>query len=216
MPQNHVSYVFNYCHVYFGSGDPNGDRGNLAAISNAINAGGFSALSGTQHGAGTGLLQNSKKLSFTMQHQSQSNWCWAANAASVGDYYWGTGSYTQCGIANTCQNKSTCCSNPSGCNQYGFLDKALQAAKSLDSMVGGTATFTVLQGRVDNGQPVGTRVAWTGGGAHFMMITGYNTVGNKIDIQDPWYGSTTIAYAAYPASYQGGGTWTATYFTKKQ
>lgn len=216
MPQNHVSYVFNYCHVYFGSGDLHGDRDATAAISTAINEGGFSARAGTQHGAGPSLLQNANKLYFAMERQTQTNWCWAADGASVGNYYWGSGSYTQCGIANSCQNKSTCCSNPGGCNQYGYLDKALQAAKSFDRMDGGTATFAVLKGRIDSGQPVGTRVAWTGGGAHFMMITGYNTDGNKIDIQDSWYGSTTIAYAAYPASYHGGGTWKETYFTKKQ
>lgn len=216
MPQNHMSYIFNYCHVYFGSVDPNIDRGNLSAITNAINAGGFSALSGTQHGAGTGLLQNSKKLTFTMQSQTQTNWCWVANAASVGDYYWGSGSYSQCGLANSCLGKSTCCSNPSGCNDYGSLREALQVAKSLNRMIEDSVTFVVLQQQVDMGRPVGTRVAWTGSGAHSMMVTGYNKDSGTIDVQDPWYGSTTIAYASYPSSYQNGGTWTHTYLTEKQ
>ncbi|WP_374138155.1 papain-like cysteine protease family protein [Sphingomonas sp.] len=188
----------------------------MAAIATAINEGGFSTRAGTQHGVGPSLLQDANWLSFSMQKQQKSNLCWAAVGASVGNYYWGTGSYTQCGIANICQNKSTCCNDLDGCNTDGVLDKALQAAKSFDSMAAGTASFAVLQRRVDIGQPVGTRVAWFTGGAHFTMISGYNTDGNKIDVQDSWYGPTTIAYAAYPAKYHDGGSWSHTYFTKKQ
>jgi hypothetical protein len=47
-------------------------------------------------------------------------------------------------------------------------------------MVQGTTGFAVLQGRVDAGQPVGTRVAWNGGGAHFTMVAGYDNNGNTI------------------------------------
>lgn len=160
--------------------------------------------------------QTSAALPQFMQHQMQDNWCWAANGASVGDFYWGVGSYTQCGVANICQNKTTCCNYPGGCNQYGYLDQALQAAKSYDSMIGGSISFTMIQQRIGSRQPVGTRVAWNGGGAHFMMITGYDTNGTKITLQDPWYGTSTIAFSSYASSYHGGGDWTHTYFTMKQ
>lgn len=155
-----------------------------------------------------------KRLRSFMERQSQSNWCWAACGASVGNYYHGSGSYTQCGIANKCQGKKTCCTNASGCNQYGRLDKALEAANSYDTKAAAKASFTTLHDHIDNNQPVGARVKWNGSGAHVMMITGYDTEGEKITIQDPALGTTTIAYASYPAKYHNGGTWTHTYFTK--
>lgn len=232
MPYTRMNYGFNGCSVQWGAVQQNVSESDMEALANAANAGGF-AFQPTL-GYGTVMIglypagcQSSPNLSWPlylksallpqfMQQQTQSNWCWAANGASVGNYYWGSGTYTQCGIANTCQGKTTCCTNPGGCNQYGYLDQALQAARSFDSMAGGSATFSQLQARIDNSQPVGTRVAWNGGGAHFMMVTGYNNDQNKITIQDPWYGTSTIAYASYPASYHGGGNWTHTYYTKKQ
>ncbi len=232
MPYYQMNYGFNGCPVSFGAIQQNVSQSQMAALADAANAGGFTYQSSLQYGAvmvglypvgcqsspnlSWPLFLKSTNLASFMQQQTQSNWCWAANGASVGNFYWGNGTYTQCGIANACQSKTTCCSNPSGCNQYGYLDQALQAARSFDSMAGGTASFAVLQGRVDVGQPVGTRVAWNGGGAHFMMVTGYNNNGNTIVIQDPWYGTSTVAYASYPSSYHGGGSWTHTYYTKKQ
>lgn len=226
-----MNYGFNACKVQWGPLHTNVSQADMEELADKANAGGFTFHPRLKYGKVLiGLYpagcQSSPNLSWPlflkksalkqfMQHQSQTNWCWAANGASVGDYYWGLGTYTQCGIANTCQGKTTCCSNPGGCNQYGYLDKALQASNSYDSMASGMAGFQVLQGRVDKGQPVGTRVAWTGGGAHFMMVTGYDNNGNKITIQDPWFGTSTIAFASYPKSYHGGGTWTHTYYTKK-
>ncbi|HEY0411570.1 MAG TPA: papain-like cysteine protease family protein [Allosphingosinicella sp.] len=232
MPYNLMNYGFNGCPASFGAVQQNTTAAQMGNLADAANAGGFAFNSYLSNGAVMiGLYppgcQSSPNLSWPlylkanslpqfMQQQTQGNWCWAANGASVGNLYWGSGTYTQCGIANTCQGKTTCCADPSGCNQYGYLDQALSAANSFDSMVQGTTGFAVLQGRVDNGQPVGTRVAWNGGGAHFTMVAGYDNNGNTIVIQDPWYGTSTIAYSAYPSNYQGGGTWTHTYYTKKQ
>ena len=229
---NQMNYGFNGCTVSWGPLQSGVSLSQMITAATAANAGGFTYQASLQYGyVMTGLYpagcQSSPNLSWPlflksnsltqfMQSQTQSNWCWAANGASVGNFYWGANTYTQCGIANTCQNKTTCCSNPGGCNQYGYLDQALQAARSWDSYGNGTCPFATLQSRVDAGQPVGTRVAWNGGGAHFMMITGYNNNGNTITLQDPWYGTSTVAYASYPGSYHGGGTWTGTYYTKKQ
>ncbi|MGB3176430.1 MAG: papain-like cysteine protease family protein [Albidovulum sp.] len=227
-----MNYGFNACPVQWGPLHQNVNQSAMEAAANSENAGGFCFHPSLAYGyvmvgmypAGCQSSQNlswplylkSASLPQFMEHQSQTNWCWAANGASVGNYYWGPGTYTQCGIANTCQGKTTCCTSPGGCNQYGFLDQALRAAKSFDSMAGGTTTWAIVMKRIDAKQPVGTRVAWNGGGAHFMMITGYDNNGNKIAIQDPWYGASTVAWASYPASYHSGGTWTHTYFTKKQ
>lgn len=158
----------------------------------------------------------SKTLPKFMEKQSETNWCWAALGASVGNYFYGQDSYTQCDVANTCLAKNNCCTNPAGCNEYWFVDKALMAANSYDTKASGTATFATIQSRIDNDEPVGIRVKWTGTGAHCMMITGYDENGEKITIQDPWHGTSIAEYSSYPADYQQGGTWTHTYFTTRQ
>jgi hypothetical protein len=158
-----------------------------------------------------------KNLPQFMQQQTQTNWCWAANGASVGNLYHGPNTYTQCGIANACLGKTTCCTTPGDCNVYGYLDKALEAAKSFDNMQLGAISFNIIQDRINTNEPIGTRVAWnnSGGAAHFTMLSGYDAGNDKITVQDPWYGTTTIVYDQYPVGYHSGGTWTHTYFTKK-
>lgn len=232
MPYVQMNYGFNGCSVQWGALQTNVTEAQMETLANAANAGGFTFTPYYNYGyLMVGLYpagcQSSPNLSWPlylktnalpqfMQQQTQTNWCWAACGASVGNFYWGPGVYTQCGIANTCQNKTTCCSNPGGCNQYGYLDQALRAAKSFASVAGGTAPFATVQQQVDLGRPLGTRVAWNGGGAHFMMLTGYNNNGNTITIQDPWYGTSTVTFSSYPGSYHGGGSWTHTYYTVKQ
>lgn len=232
MAYQQMNYGFNGCSVQWGPLQTNVSEAQMEALANAANAGGFTYQVSLLYGRVlVGLYpagcQSSPNLSWPlylkngalaqfMQHQSETNWCWAACGASVGNFYWGANTYTQCGIANACQNKTTCCSKPSGCNQYGYLTLALQAAKSYDSSVSSSVGFQQVQARIDQGQPVGTRVAWKGGGAHFTMISGYDNNGNKITVQDPWYGTSTIAFSAYPSKYHSGGTWTDTYYTKKQ
>lgn len=157
----------------------------------------------------------SRQLRLSVEHQEEDYWCWAACAASVGNYYHGAGAYTQCGIVNACQNKTTCCTNPSDCNQHGDLDKALTAANSYERRVDNSVSFSTLQEQIDIGQPVGIRVEWPLFGGHFLMISGYNTSPNKITIQDPWYGGMTIKYSSYQVDYQGGPYWTHTYYTKR-
>ena len=74
------------------------------------------------------------------------------------------------------------------------------------------ATLSEIQNEIDQGKPICTRVAWSGGGAHFMAITGYN--GREITIQDPAYGTTTMRFDDYAAGYQTGGYWSHTYYTQ--
>ncbi|MCA9653470.1 MAG: hypothetical protein H6712_22875 [Myxococcales bacterium] len=66
-----------------------------------------------------------------------------------------------------------------------------------------------------------TRVAWNGGGAHFMAITGYGYPADDpaevtIWIQDSIYGTTSMLLSEYPGQYHSGGTWTHTYYTAPQ
>lgn len=133
-------------------------------------------------------------LNFTMQPQTQTNWCWAAVSASVGNYY-GTGSWTQCGVATAALDRN-CCNQPGPCNVYGYLDSALRITRSFNGMNQGSLQMPAIQNQINMGRPIGLRCAWYGGGAHFLTI--YGTNGNYVLIADSIYGYSTRALNSFP------------------
>lgn len=151
-------------------------------------------------------------LNFNMQQQTQSNWCWAAVSASVGNYY-GTGAWTQCNVANAELDRNSCCNQPGPCNVYGYLDSALRTTRSFANMTQGAIQLSAINNQINLKRPIGVRIAWYGGGAHFNTI--YGTNGNYLLIADSIYGYSTRAINSFPGSYNGGGNWTTTYFTQK-
>ena len=164
-----------------------------------------------------GTLFSSKQLSFNMEAQTQSNWCWAATATSVSHFYWLLSTWTQCLIASGELPPNNCCTSPVPipCNIPWYLDRALTRTNNFVSITG-TVSFQTVCDEIDAGRPVGARVGWSGGGGHFMVIYGYSSVGgtNYFDIDDPIYGKSHLTVAAFSSSYQGSGAWTHTYFTK--
>jgi Papain-like cysteine protease AvrRpt2 len=158
-----------------------------------------------------------RRLTFAMQAQLQSQWCWAANSTSVSHYYDSASPWTQCSVVNAELNQTTCCvdGSTSQCNQPWYLDLALTRTGNFASVTGGTATMAQIQTEILKGRPVGARIGWSGGGGHFVMIAGYrcDAVG-YFDIRDPIYGSSDVAVATFTTSYQGSGSWTHTYYTE--
>src|SRR4029079_16590575 len=112
---------------------------------------------------------------MSIKQQEHTNWCWSAVATSVGLFFQ-TGDWTQCGTANGCLNLpgTDCCTDPGPCNVYGFLNQSLTFTKSLNQFFEGTAPASDIEEQVGQNDPVCVRVAWNGGGAHFLSITGYS------------------------------------------
>jgi len=82
-------------------------------------------------------------------------------------------------------------------------------------MDGSTAAFQSVDDEIDAGRPLGIRVAWSGGGAHFLAIIGYlEDVENYVAVDDPIYGKSDLTYDTLGTNYQGSGTWTHTYYTQ--
>lgn len=158
-----------------------------------------------------------KQLSFNMQLQTQSNWCWAATANSVSHYFWRWSTWSQCRIANAELGHTDCCHTPvpSECNVPWYLDRALTRTHNFVS-IQGPASFSQVRAEINAGRPVGARIGWSGGGGHFMVIYGYSLIaGNEFfDIDDPIYGKSHIPVSEFASSYQGSGSWTHTYFMK--
>jgi hypothetical protein len=163
------------------------------------------------------LLPRWDRLSFAMQQQEESNWCWAAVSTSIALYYEPSSAWTQCSVANGELGRNDCCGAGANtaCNVYGFLDSALTRVGHLDRWASGAAVFQSLDDEVDAGRPVGIRVAWSGGGAHFLAVVGYlEDATDYVAVDDPIYGRSDVTYDTLTSSYQGSGSWTHTYYTK--
>lgn len=102
-------------------------------------------------------------VTFTMQSQQQSNWCWAAVAASVADYYDPPSGWTQYTVVNAVNGRTDCCHFPTStaCNCPGSVADALTATGNLAS-VGGPVSKETIIGELQAGRPTAARVAWVG------------------------------------------------------
>ena len=156
------------------------------------------------------------RLDFTMQHQQQTNWCWAAVSTSVALFYEPVSTWTQCAVANGELGRNDCCDAGAGgpCNVYGFLGSSLARVGHLDQIVNSSSDFTDVQTEVNAGRPLCARTEWAGGGAHFLAIIGYRVLDEMVAVDDPWYGKSDVSYATFRSSYQGSGSWTDSYFTQ--
>ncbi|QLY28669.1 papain-like cysteine protease family protein [Nocardia huaxiensis] len=171
-----------------------------------------------------GKLFTTKQLAFTMEAQTQTNWCWAATATSVSHYYWWFSHWKQCKVACGELSRTDCCGSPvpSECNVPWYLDRALTRTDNFDSYTG-TITFDRIKQEIDAGRPIGARIGWNGGGGHFMVIYGYGYFHGLdqfgamryVDIDDPIYGKQHLTLDDFTSNYQGSGSWTHTFFTKE-
>lgn len=166
------------------------------------------------------LLPPWTRIDFTMQHQEQTQWCWAATSVSVALYYSALSGWMQCHMVNLELGQATCCEDgsTSACNQPNVLDSPLDRARVLDQMQNGSVGIDAIRDEIDGGRPLAWRIGWSGGGGHFAVIEGYQQ-GFGVDwvaVDDPWYGPSDVALSTLTGgTYQGTGTWTHTYFTRR-
>lgn len=112
----------------------------------------------------------------------------------------------------------------STCNVPWYRDQALQITGhyagetgplnfSFDNPFGDP--FTNVVNEIDGGRPISIRIAWFGGGAHNVVITGYDIDLTAIDVEDPIYGYFPfLDFNTFPTTYRGGATWPTTYLTQ--
>jgi len=159
---------------------------------------------------------------FFMFHQEQSHWCWAATAVSVSHFYDVASPSMQCLVVDDEFGSTNCCDNGStdACNRDGSAYNALKRVGHSGMVEFGTAS--ILENEIAARRPVVTRIDWTGGAAHFLLINGYGDIvvsltpfvqERYLQIQDPWYGPSFIPYNSFRMAYQGTGKWTYTLYT---
>jgi hypothetical protein len=198
--------------------NPTDQRFCAMSIADIINATSIPYSATVKEFSWWGSIFQSKQLSFSMQSQLGSNWCWAAASNSVSHFYWSLSRWTQCTIVNAELNRTDACNMPipAGANVPWYLDRALDRTNNFVSINAGRATFAQIRAEIDAGRPMGARIGWNGGGGHFMVIHGYSTWFGEdyVDIDDPIYGKSHLTLADFSTSYQGSGTWTHYYITK--
>jgi len=179
--------------------------------------------------AGVGIGRRAS--AFIMQCQQESEWCWAAVAVSINAYLdppaetEGGPVWTQPRLATQVLAQELqwnpavdCSADPNlACDQPGGLDDALTITKNL--MQGGFRSnsfldFASLQSWMDQQLPVGARILWPAGGAHFIALSGYQvfaTGEQKVVVEDPLYGPSLQDYSSLRGQYLYQGIWNDSY-----
>jgi hypothetical protein len=168
---------------------------------------------------------------FNMQTQDETDWCWAAVAVSINAYLdppadpMGAPTWTQPSLATEVLAQELqwnpavdCSADPTlACDRPAGLDDALSITGNL--MPGGYRSncfldFASLQAWMDQQLPVGARILWPGGGAHFVALSGYQVFASgeqKVVVQDPLYGPSIQDYSSLRGQYIYYGSWNDTY-----
>lgn len=170
-----------------------------------------------------------RALSFKVQRQEKSEWCWAAVSVSVDHFFRPDSRHTQCDIAGTVLRLS-CCDGAQpaaadSCNTPHALHTVLGRFHLLaaDPIVE-PLTFDQVRTEIDGGRPVCVLIKWLDNQGqvtdrgHFIAIGGYRVTPAKkvfVSITDPMFGSSEAIFDQFADSkggYRDGrGVWFASF-----
>jgi hypothetical protein len=155
---------------------------------------------------------------FEMQPQEEGNWCWAAVTVSVDRYFAATSlNVAQCELAGQVFGAGVC-GHEENFNEPRTLQKGLRIVGNLNEPpIGGPVDFDTLRKEITADRPVCARIAWDGGGAHFVAIDGctqFNSGEQQLHVQDPKYGPSFVSYGEMVSGYRYEGEWTDTFLLK--
>jgi hypothetical protein len=164
-------------------------------------------------------------LSFSMQPQKQTEWCWAAVAASISSFYNDAQPRSQCELATQFLGVP-CCIDPlpseppppwDGNSSYS-LDVPLTVLRHLaGQLIPDVLSFDDIVTQINSGKPICCHIKWDQDaphGGHFNVIVGYDAHTQDVIVRDPYaaYGEKTLPYEAFKSNYHGG-SWDQTYLT---
>jgi hypothetical protein len=163
-----------------------------------------------------------------MERQEQGLWCWAAVAVSIQKFLdsidWTQGKVATHVLreAEDISDGVDCDVTPNLCNYRARLDAALTYTGNLrpDGFLRAHfLPFANLKNWINANLPVGARVVWAGGGAHFVVIDGYRQFesgARQVHVQDPLHGPSLQFYDDFVYDcWPGSGHWHDTYLVKR-
>ena len=183
-----------------------------------------SASSGAQSASPTGGAHPSSGAltGFSMEIQKQDCWCSAAVSVSVANLY-GATNWNQCVLAAKELNLDCCGADGpvkgnGGCNRDWHLDTPLSRVGHFDRFNSSSAPFADIRGEINSGRTLCARIAWNGGGAHYVALGGWSIdlIGTEfVEVYDPYYGDSQLLYSKFLSFYRPvGNAWTHSYFTR--
>lgn len=168
-------------------------------------------------------------LTFPIQQQCGSEWCWITVAVCTDHYYDPQSAWDQGTLANALLNQTTCSITPctsaalsSACNQPGQINHSLGYVGRLRTSVSTPILFGGIKAEIDasdpSGRPVCAGIQWEDLSiGHAVVICGYDESDGAewVEIADPADGSIhSLPFLSFLKSYQGKGTWINTFFTQ--
>lgn len=162
----------------------------------------------------TSAAASRRRLSYPAQTQLFSQWCWAAVATSVAEFFDASTTWTQCSVAaHTLIPAQDCCKAAAGCNQQASLGRALTGVGHLDQKLPNSIAFSDVQAEIDDGRPVGIRRVISGL-AHCMVIFGYIERGGRqfVLVADPAFRISRFEFRQLGAKDK---SWTHSYITQR-
>src|ERR1700685_859390 len=155
-------------------------------------------------------------LNFVMQPQQFSNWCWAAIAASLVNFY-GIGRAKQEEIAASVVGFGRDASGEpirGGSNVPAMLDEALRASGCYSHWSPGGPTFERIAREIEAGRPLCVSIEWRTGGGHYVVISGHHSESRELHVEDPKHGRSVQRFDDFPNRYQGcGAIWRGVFWT---
>jgi hypothetical protein len=177
----------------------------------------------------TGQEIGARAATFVMQTQRETDWCWAAVAVSMNDFLdpvpaLAGPTWTQPTLATQVLEQVLqwnppvdCSMDPQQCDQPAGLDVALGVTRNLrqaGAMFNQILDFASIRCWIDQQLPLGARILWPQGGAHFVALSGYLVFASgeqKVVVQDPLYGPSVQDYSSLLGQYLYQGSWNDTY-----
>jgi len=158
------------------------------------------------------------RLFYQWQKQERSNWCWAAVASSVDQYFAVPPQYGQCDIASGCLGFACCAPAPTApCNIPFTLQTALGFAGHFDRFAVPPTPDDVRDEIQLNQRPLCARIQWSEGGGHFVTIFGYDEdplLGLRYWVADPITGESLVSEEDFLFNYQGSGFCTDSFYVQ--
>lgn len=163
-------------------------------------------------------------LPIAVESQKKSRWCWAALTSAIVQYYKGVGLAQSTIVDNLLtdfrdddDDDDDRYSKDDIDNQnINFnLDVALKEVDCFSHWTIGKPSFERIQFEINQGRPFGVRLEWFRGGAHYVLIKGYDTTDKILIIEDSLHGASRQEYKEFPEKYkESGAVWTETFWTK--
>lgn len=156
-------------------------------------------------------------LNLQMDRQDQTEWCWAAVSFSLDRFYDPATALSQCKVAAQVLG-SNCCEDKAICNEPLDLAIVLREINRLEQEIRRPIDSDTLSDLIESKKPIAVGIAWFAGGAHFVVIDGWDKESNMVSVRDPdrTRGDTCIDLDEFTGNYANAGLWRFTYLTSNE